>query len=69
MYRGYNIHDLAEKSNFEETVYLILNGNLPTKSQLASFDAQLRSNRTIPNEIVEIIRVTQKSHPMDVKYL
>lgn len=66
MYRGYNIHDLAEKSNFEETVYLILNGNLPTKSQLKEFDNQLRANRDIPNEIIDIIRVTQKSHPMDV---
>ena len=66
MYRGYNIHDLAEKSNFEETVYLILNGNLPTKSQLQEFDAQLRANRDIPSEIIDIIRVTQKSHPMDV---
>ncbi len=66
MYRGYNIHDLAEKSNFEETVYLILNGNLPTKSQLKEFDNQLRTNRDIPNEIIDIIRVTQKSHPMDV---
>ena len=66
MYRGYNIHDLAEKSNFEETVYLILNGNLPTKSQLQEIDAQLRANRDIPSEIIDIIRVTQKSHPMDV---
>ncbi len=66
MYRGYNIHDLAEKSNFEETVYLILNGNLPTKSQLEEFDSQLRANREIPNEVIDIIRVTQKSHPMDV---
>ena len=66
MYRGYNIHDLAEKSNFEETVYLILNGNLPTKSQLQEFDAQLRANRDKPSEIIDIIRVTQKSPPMDV---
>ena len=30
LYRGYNIHDLAEKSTFEEVVYLLLYGSLPT---------------------------------------
>ena len=32
LYRGYNIHDLAEKSTFEECVYLLLYGILPTAS-------------------------------------
>ena len=39
LYRGYNIHDLAEKSTFEEIVYLLMFGNLPTRSQLDEFDA------------------------------
>src|SRR5512140_2450196 len=39
-YRGYSIHDLAEHSNFEETAWLLLNGELPTKPQLAGFDAE-----------------------------
>ena len=33
-YRGYSIHDLAEHSSFEETGWLLLNGDLPTKQQL-----------------------------------
>ena len=37
-YRGYDIHDLAEKSTFEETSYLLLHGELPTKTQLSEFD-------------------------------
>ena len=36
-YRGYSIHDLAEHSSFEETAWLLLNGDLPSKQQLAAF--------------------------------
>ena len=36
-YRGYSIEELAQKSTFEETSYLLLAGELPTKSQLSSF--------------------------------
>ena len=66
LYRGYNIHDLADNSTFEETSYLLIHGSLPTRSQLAEFDAQLRSSREIPDEIVGIIRAVKASHPMDV---
>ena len=65
-YRGYNIHDLAQKSNFEETAYLVMNGELPTQAQLDAFDAELKANRELPDEILEVIRLTQNSHPMDV---
>ena len=41
-YRGYSIHDLAEHSGFEETAWLLLNGDLPNKQQLAGFDANSR---------------------------
>ena len=44
-YRGYSIHDLAEHSSFEETAWLLLNGDLPSKQQLAAFDAELKSAR------------------------
>ena len=66
LYRGYDIHDLAEKSTFEETAYLVMNGELPTQAQLDSFDADLKSARELPSEVLDIIRLTQKSHPMDV---
>ena len=36
-YRGYDIHELASKSNFEETAYLLLIGKLPTKKELETF--------------------------------
>ncbi len=65
LYRGYNIHDLAEKSTFEEIVYLLLYGELPTKSQLAEIDATLRASRSLPSEVIEVLRVVKDSHPMD----
>ncbi|MQG76345.1 MAG: citrate (Si)-synthase, partial [SAR202 cluster bacterium] len=55
LYRGYNIHDLAEKSTFEEVVYLLLYGSLPTQPQLDELDATLRASRAIPEEIYQII--------------
>ena len=65
-YRGYSIHDLAEHSSFEETAWLLLNGDLPSKQQLATFDAELKSARKLPAAIVDIIRTIKSAHPMDV---
>ena len=66
IYRGYDIHDLAEKATFEEVVYLMLKGELPTRSQLDEFDAALRECRTIPDEVIAIIEQMKGGHPMDV---
>ena len=65
-YRGYSIHDLAEHSSFEETAWLLLNGDLPSKQQLATFDAELKSARKLSAAIVDIIRTIKSAHPMDV---
>ena len=65
LYRGYNIHDLAEKSTFEEIIYLLLYGDLPTRKQLDEFDAILRSNRGVPDEVIQVLRLVKNSHPMD----
>ena len=65
LYRGYDIHDLAEKSTFEEVIYLLLHGKLPTRGQLEDFDALLRTCRQIPKEIIEVLRLVKNSHPMD----
>jgi citrate synthase len=66
IYRGYDIHDLAEKSTFEETVFLMMHGHLPTQTELDAFDQALRSSRSIPSEITDVITSIQKAHPMDV---
>ena len=65
-YRGFNIHDLAEKSSFEEVSYLLLYGKLPTISELNSFNFSLKNSRNIPGEIIDIIKSLKDSHPMDV---
>ena len=66
LYRGYSIHDLAERSTFEETCYLLLHGELPTRDALARFDAELKAARELPSAIYDIIRAVKGSHPMDV---
>ncbi len=65
-YRGYSIHDLAERSTFEETCYLLLNGELPGKEELARFEAELKGARKLPPEINKLIEITKNAHPMDV---
>jgi citrate synthase len=65
-YRGYSIHDLAERSTFEETCYLLLKGELPSRAQLHAFDAELKAARTLPAPLYDVIRVVKSAHPMDV---
>ncbi len=65
-YWGYSIHDLAQNSTFEETAYLLLNGELPTGDQLKEFDSRLKAGRQLPVEVIDIIATVAKGHPMDV---
>jgi citrate synthase len=65
-YRGYSIHDLAEHSTFEETAWLLLRGELPSKSELAAFDRDLKAARTLPAPVHDVIRIMKSAHPMDV---
>jgi len=65
-YRGYSIHDLAGHSTFEETCYLLLHGELPSRAQLAGFAARLVAERALPGPIAEVIRIVKNAHPMDV---
>lgn len=66
LYRGYSIHDLAENSTFEETGYLLLHGELPTRDELAKFDAELKAGRQLPAGVLDIIAAVKQAHPMDV---
>ncbi|MGH6610753.1 MAG: citrate/2-methylcitrate synthase [Burkholderiaceae bacterium] len=65
-YRGYSIHDLAEHSTFEETCYLLLSGELPSREDLARFEAELKAERKLPVAINALIEITKNAHPMDV---
>ena len=67
IYQGYDIHDLAEHSNFEEVVYLLWNGRLPSAGELEDFRAQIRANYEAPAEVVDFMRQFPKeADPMDV---
>ncbi|MFG0331442.1 MAG: citrate/2-methylcitrate synthase [Phycisphaerales bacterium] len=66
LYRGYDIHDLAEHATFEEVAYLLLEGEKPSESELRSFSDDLKSEREIPGEVRDaVMRVAPNSHPMD----
>ncbi|MGD9599636.1 MAG: citrate synthase [Steroidobacteraceae bacterium] len=52
LYRGYPIEQLAEKSSFLEVAYLLLNGELPDKKQLAEFTTNI-SRHTMINESLQ----------------
>jgi len=65
-YRGYSIHDLAQRSTFEETCYLLLHGELPPAAELSRFTAELAAARVLPPAIHELIRLVKSAHPMDV---
>ncbi len=65
-YRGYAVQDLAETCMFEEVAYLLLNGELPTKSQLTKFQEEERNNREISSNLKKVIQSYPKNaHPMD----
>jgi citrate synthase len=66
-YRGIDIHQLAEHSNFEETTYLLWFGVLPTASQLTEFRKELAFSRALNWRIYEFLRnVPTDATPMEV---
>lgn len=67
IYQGYDIHDLAKNSTFEEVIYLLWNGKLPTRAELEDLEAQFRANYDAPAEVVEMMKTFPKdADPMDV---
>jgi 2-methylcitrate synthase len=66
-YRGIDIHELADHSNFEETCYLLWNGKLPTRAQLREFHDRLAEERKLDASILNLLRIAPKhALPMDV---
>jgi citrate synthase len=64
-YRGYNIHDIAETLTYEQVVYLLWHGELPSPEQLRAFSADLAARRGIPPVVVDLLRLMpQSAHPM-----
>jgi citrate synthase len=66
-YRGYSIEELAERSTFLETSYLIFYGKLPSASELKSFEERIASYDDVPEGIKTMIKAFPKdAHPMAV---
>ena len=66
IYAGYDIHDLAENTTFEEVVYLLWHRQLPTQSQLDELSGQLDAERALPHSLVSILeQLPETAAPMD----
>jgi 2-methylcitrate synthase len=66
-YRGYDILDVANTSEFEEIAYLLVHGKLPNVGELKGYKAKLRSLRGIPSNLKTVLEALPASaHPMDV---
>ena len=67
IYRGYDILDLTKNSTFEETAYLLLYDDLPTKEQLSEFNSKLVDARFIPKQMQKNMGNWRKdADPMDM---
>ncbi len=67
MYRGYDIHEMAEKASFEEVAYLLLHGELPNFEQFAKFTRAIAEERSLPEAVLDALRLMPKNtHPMDM---
>src|SRR5260370_7072476 len=66
-YRGYNIHELATNSTFEETCHLLWFGRLPKQAELDDTTKKLASNRTVPQQVIDVMKtLPKKALPMEV---
>ncbi len=67
LYRGWDIRDLAEHSSYEETVYILIHGRLPSKEELAETRRALGESRSISAETVKLLRcMPEDAPPIDV---
>ncbi|HVZ92966.1 MAG TPA: citrate/2-methylcitrate synthase, partial [Phycisphaerales bacterium] len=68
VYRGYEIHDLADHATFDEVAFVLLVGHKPSPAELAAFKKEIVSMRELPPLVVETLQKTAKlpfTVPMD----
>lgn len=67
IYRGYRIEELAERSTFMETAYLLLKGSLPSNTELITFSNAVTEARHLPDFLYQAMRlIPENADPMDV---
>ena len=65
-YRGISIQELAQKSTFLETAYLLIWGHLPTQAELEAFERDIRYHRRLKYRIRDMMKCfPETGHPMD----
>ncbi len=62
-YRGIDIHELADRSSFEETTYLLWHGKLPDRAELETFSKQLAMARVLPQPVLTFLADLPKNAP------
>jgi 2-methylcitrate synthase len=66
-YRGYDILDVAENTEFEEIAYLLVHGKLPNTAELTGYKRELQGMRGIPAAVQGVLeKIPANTHPMDV---
>lgn len=64
-YRGYDIHELAPNSTFEETAYLLWSGRLPTRTELEDTRMEMTRARGVPDDVLAMMRhIPDSAEPM-----
>ena len=67
IYQGYNIHDLAKHSTFEEVAFLLWNKRLPTQAELDELNSLLADSYAVPKEVFDVMRhLPRDADPIDV---
>jgi len=67
IYQGYNIHDLAKYSTFEEVAFLLWNKRLPTRPELDELKQEIGASYNLPKEVIdELRRCPPEADPTDV---
>ena len=67
LYRGVDAQELADRSSYEETAYLLWNGEFPTRDELDGFCAELDERRSLSHGVAEIVEhAPPDAVPMDV---
>lgn len=65
-YSGIEIDELAANASYEEVVYLLYYGELPTERELQEFQRELARQRALPEEVLQLLRMVPQAVPMDL---
>jgi len=67
LYRGYDVHELAQAASFEQVAWLLLHGELPSNSEHETFREELAAERHLPGPVLAMLELMPSgTHPIDV---